>query len=263
MVYRGNGNWVEVSGIEENIDPWGRGRPWRQEVASWGAQTVGVKSCQRERIPRRARVGVGWGNGSQVEIQFSSVTQLCPTLCDPMDGSIPGFPVLHCHLEFTETHVHQVGDAIQPSQHLSSPSPPTLNLSQRQVLFQWFISSHQVAEVFSFSISSSNEYSGLISFNVDWLDLLAVQGSLKSLLQHHSSKASMLRRSVLFIVELSHPYMTTGRIIALTRQTSVGKVTSLLFNTLSKLVIAFLPWSKYLLISWLQSPSAVIWRPPK
>ena len=138
MVYRGNGNWVEVSGIEENIDPWGRGRPWSQEVASWGARTVRVKSCQRERISRKARMEVGWRNGIQVEIQFSSVTQLCPTLCDPMDGSTPGFPVLHCHLEFTENHVHQVGDAIQPSQPLSSPSPPTLNISQHQgLLIRW------------------------------------------------------------------------------------------------------------------------------
>ena len=106
---------------------------------------------------------------------------------------------------------------------------------------------------FSFSISPSNEYSGLISFRMDWLDLLAVQGTLKSLLQHHSSKASILRRSAFFIVQLSHPYMMTGKTIALTRRTFVGKVMSLLFNMLSRLVIAFLPGSKCLLISWLQS----------
>ena len=116
---------------------------------------------------------------------------------------------------------------------------------------------------FSFSISPSNEYSGLISFRMDWLDLLAVQETLKSLLQHHSSKASILRRSAFFIVQLSHPYMTTGKIIALTRQTFVGKVLSLLFNMLSMLGIIFLPRSKGLLISWLQSPSAVILEPPK
>ena len=110
----------------------------------------------------------------------------------------------------------------------------------------------------SFSISPSNEYSGLISFRMDWLDLSAVQGTLKSLLQHHSSKASILRRSVFFSVQLSHPYMTTGKTIALTRCTFVGKVMSLLFNMLSWLVIAFLPRSKHLLISWLLSPSAVI-----
>ena len=111
---------------------------------------------------------------------------------------------------------------------------------------------------FSFNISLSNEYSGLISFRMDWLDLPAVQGTLKSLLQHHSSKVSILQCSAFFIVQLSHPYMTTGKTIALTRRTSVGKVMSLLFNMLSRLVISFLPRSKYLLISWLQSPSAVI-----
>ena len=115
----------------------------------------------------------------------------------------------------------------------------------------------------SFSIGPSNEYSGLISFRKDWLDLLAVQGTLKSLLQHHSSKASILLCSAFFIVQLSHPYMTTGKTIALTRQNSVDKVTSLFFNMLSRLVITFLPRSKRLLISWLQSPAAVILEPPK
>ena len=116
---------------------------------------------------------------------------------------------------------------------------------------------------FSYSISPSSEYPGLISFSIDWLDLLAVQGTLKSLLQHHSSKASILQCSAFFIVQLSHPYVTTGKTIALTRWTFVGKVMSLLFNMLSSLVIAFLPRSKHLLISWLQSPSAVILEPPK
>ena len=116
---------------------------------------------------------------------------------------------------------------------------------------------------FSFSISPSNEHPGLISFRMDWLDLLAVQGTLKSLLQHHSSKASILRRSAFFTLQLSHPYMTTRKTIALTRQTSVGKVTSLLFNTLSRLVRTFLPRSKCLLISWLQSLSAVIFGAPQ
>ena len=116
---------------------------------------------------------------------------------------------------------------------------------------------------FSFSISPSNEYPGLIYFRMDWLDLLAVQGTLKSLLQHHSSKASIFQCSAFFIVQLSHPYMTTGKTIALTRQTFVGKVMSLLFNMLSRLVIIFLPRSKCILISWLQSPSAVILEPPK
>ena len=116
---------------------------------------------------------------------------------------------------------------------------------------------------FTFSISLFNEYSGLISFRVDWLDLCAVQGTLKSLLQHHSSKTSILLHSAFFIVQYSHPYMTTGKNIALTRWTFVGKVMSLLFNMLSSLVIAFLPKSKHLLISWLQSPSAVILEPKK
>ena len=116
---------------------------------------------------------------------------------------------------------------------------------------------------FSFNISPSNEHPGRISFRMDWLDLLAVQGTLKSLLQYHSSKASILRGSAFFIVQLSHPYMTTGKTIALTRQTFVGKVMSLLFNMLFRLVITFLPRRKRLLISWLQSPSAVILEPPK
>ena len=116
---------------------------------------------------------------------------------------------------------------------------------------------------FSFSISPSNEHPGLISFKMDWLDLLAVQGTLKSLPQHHSSKASILQHSAFFTVQLSYPYMTTGKIIALTRWTFVGKVMSLLFNMLSRLVITFLPRSKRLLISWLQSPSAVILEPPQ
>ena len=116
---------------------------------------------------------------------------------------------------------------------------------------------------FSFSISPSNEYSGLIPFRIDWFDVLAVQGTLKSLLQHLSSKASILSHSVFFMINFSHPYMTPGKIIALTRQTFVGKEMSLLFLLLSRLVIAFLPRSKHLLISWLQSPSTVILEPKK
>ena len=116
---------------------------------------------------------------------------------------------------------------------------------------------------FSFNINPSNEHPGLISFRMDWLDLLAVQGTLKSLLQHHSSKAAILMHSACFIVQISHPYMTTGKTIALTRQNFVGKVMSLLFNMLSRLVTTFLPRSKHLLISWLQSPSAVILEPKK
>ena len=128
---------------------------------------------------------------------------------------------------------------------------------------QIFESCGQSIGVFSFSSNPSNEYLGLISFRMDWLDLLAVQGTLKSLLQHHSSKASILRCSAFFIVQLSHPNMTTGKTIALTRQTFVGKVMCLLFNMLSSLVITFLPRSKCVLTSWLQSPSSVILKPPK
>ena len=130
-----------------------------------------------------------------------------------MNCSTPAFPVLHHLPELAQTHIHWVGDAIQPSHPLSSPSL-ALNLSQHQGLFQWVSSSHQVAKVlefFSFSIRPSNEYTGLISFRMDWLDLLAVQGILKSLLQHHSSKASIHWCSAFFMVLLSHPYMTTGK----------------------------------------------------
>ena len=180
-----------------------------------------------------------------------------------MDCSMPGLPVHHQLLEFTQTYVHWVSDAIQPSHPLLSPSPHAFNLSQHHGLFQWVSSSHQVVRYwsFTFSISPSNEYTGLISFKMDCLDLLAVQGTLKSLLQHHSSKASILHHSAFFTVQLSHPYMTTGKTIALTRQIFVGKVMSLLWNMLSRLVITFLPRSKRLLISWLQSPSAVILEP--
>ena len=147
----------------------------------------------------------------------------------------------------------------QPSHPLSSPSPPALNLSQHQGLgISW-----PKYWSFSFSISPSNEYSGLISFRMDLLDLLSVQGTLKSLLQLHSSKASIFQCSAFLIVQLSHPCMTTGKTIALTRWTFAGKVKSLLFNMLSRLVITFLLRSKCLLISWFQSPSALILEPPQ
>ena len=160
----------------------------------------------------------------------SSVAQSCLTLCNPMECSTPGLPVHYQLSELTQTHVHWVSDAIQSAHPLLSPSPPTFNLSQHQGLFKWVSSSHQVAKYwsFSFNISPSNEYSGLISFRMDWLDLLAVQGTLKSLLQHHSSKTSILQFSAFFMVQLSHPYMTTGKTIALTRWSFVGKVMSLL-----------------------------------
>ena len=164
-----------------------------------------------------------------------------------MDCSTPGFCVHHQLPELTQTHVHQVGDAIQPSLH--SPSPLLLLPS---ILPRIRVCSNESALLirwpkywsFSFNIRPFNEHPGLISFRMDWLDLLAVQGTLKSLLQHHSSKASILWYSAFFIVQLSHPYMTTGKIIALTRWTFVGKVIFLLFNMLSRLVIAFIPRNK-------------------
>ena len=190
-----------------------------------------------------------WGFSS---VQFSSVAQSCPTLCDPMNRSMPGLPVHHQPLEFTQTHVHWVSDAIQPAHPILSSSPPALHLSQHQGCLKWVSSSHQVAKLLEFQLQhQSNEHPGLISFRMDWLDLL--EETLKSLRQYHSSKASILRHSAFFIVQLSHPYLTTGKPIALTRQTLVSKVMSLLLNMLSRLVITFLPRS--------ESPSAVILEP--
>ena len=168
---------------------------------------------------------------------LSSVAQSCLTLCNPMDCSTPGLPVHHQLPELAQTHIHRVSDAIQPSHPLLSPSPPAFNLSQHRVF-----SNESFLRIrwpkywsFSFNISPSSEYSGLISFRIDRLDLLAVQGTLKSLLQHHSSKASVLRFSAFFLIQFSHPYTTTAKIIALTICTFVGKVISLLFNTVSLL----------------------------
>ena len=193
------------------------------------------------------------------------VSQSCPTLCDPMNHRTPGLPVHHQLPGFTLTHVHRVG---MPSSHLIlcrpllllPPIPPSIRVfsSESTLHMRW-----PKYWSFSFSVSPSNEYPGLISFRMDWLDLLAVQGILKSRLQHHSSKASIFRCSAFFTVQLSHPYMTTGKTTALTRRTFAGKAMSLLFNMLSRLVITFLPRSKCLLISWLQSPSAVILEPKK
>ena len=140
--------------------------------------------------------------------------------CNPMNRSTPGLPVHHQLPEFTQTHFHRVRDAIQPSHPLSSSSPPAPSPSQHQSLPQWVNSSHEVAKVLEFSISPSKEHSGLI---MDWLDILAVQGTLMSLLQGHSSKASILQHSAFFTVQLSHPYMTTGKTITLTRRTFLAK----------------------------------------
>ena len=181
-----------------------------------------------------------------------------------MDCSTPGLPVHHQLSDFTQTHVHWVSDAIQPSHPLSSPSPPALNLCQHQSLLKWVSSLHQVAKVLQPQLQhQSSQWTPRTDFRINWWDLHAVQGTLKSLLQHHSAKASILLHSAFFIDQLSHPYMTTGKTIALTRQTFVGKVMSLLFNMLSRLVITFLPRSKHILISWLQPPFAVILEPKK
>ena len=182
-----------------------------------------------------------------------------------MNHSTPGLPVHHKLLEFSQTHAHLVSDAIQTSHLLLSPLllppiPPSIRVfsNESTLHMRW-----PKYWSFSFSITPSNEHLRLISFRMYWLDLLAVQGTLKSLLQHHSSKASIFWCSALFTVQLSHPYMATGKTIALTRWTFVGKAMSLLFNKLSRLVTTFLPRSKCPLISWLQSPSAVILEPKK
>ena len=162
------------------------------------------------------------------DIMFSSVqSQSCLTLCNPMDCSMSGLPVHHQLPEITQTRVPRVSDSIQPSHPLSSPSPPAFNLSQDQGLFQGVSSLHQVAKVlgFRFNISSSNEHPGLI-FRMDWLDLLVAQGTLRSLLELYSSEASILQCSAFFTVQLSHPYMTTGKTIALTIWIFVSNVSA-------------------------------------
>ena len=161
--------------------------------------------------------------------------------------------------QFVQTHVHWLSDTILQSCALSPRSPPAFNHSQHQGLFQWVRSSFQVTKVLElqFSISHNNEYSVLVSFRIDWFDL-AVQGTLKSIIQHHSLRASILSHSAYFMVQLSHQYMAIGKTIALAIQTFGGKVMPLLFNTLSRFVITFLSWNKFLLISWLQSPYSVI-----
>ena len=183
-----------------------------------------------------------------------------------MNRSTPGLPVHHQLPEFTQTHVHRVGDAIQPSHPLLSPSPPAPNPSQHQGLFKWVnYSSHEVAKVLEFQLQhQSFQWTPRTDLLQDGLVRSpCCQGTLKRLLQHHSSKASIIRCSAFFIVQLSHPYMTTGKTIALSKWTFVDKVMSLLFSMLSRLVITFIPRSKCLLISWLQSPSAVMLEPRK
>ena len=195
---------------------------------------------------------------------ISSVTQSCLTLSDPLDCSTPGFPITN----YWSLRKLIPIESVMPFNHLILYHPllllPSIFPSIR------VFSNESVLRIrwpkywnSSFSISPSKEYSGLISFRMDWLDILAVQGTLKSLLQHHNSKASILQCSAFFIVQISHPYMTTGKTIALTRCTFVGTEMSRLFNKQSRSVITFLPKSKHLLISWLHSPSAVILEPKR
>ena len=196
--------------------------------------------------------------------QFNSVPQPCLTLCKAMDCSTPGFPVHHHSWSLLKL---MSIESVMPSNHLILCRPLLLLLPTFPSIMVFF--SESVLDIrwpkycdFSFSISPSSEYSGLITFGIDWFHL-AIQGTLKNLLQHHRSKASVLKRSAVIMVQLSHSYTTSGKTIALTRQTFVGKVTSLLFHMLSRFFTAFLPRSMNLLISWLQSSSAVIWEPKK
>ena len=199
----------------------------------------------------------------QWTVQFSSVTQLCQTLCDPWTTTLQASPSITNSQSLPKVTFIE---SVMPSNHLILCGPhlllPSIFPSTR------VFSSESALHIrwpkywsFSFNINPSSEHPGLVSFRIEWLDLPAVQGTVKSLLQHHSSKASILRCSAFFTVQLSHPYMTTGKTTALTRQTFAGKVMSLLFNMLSRLVITFLPRSKSLLISWLQSPFTVTLEP--
>ena len=197
--------------------------------------------------------------------QFSSVQSLSPVrLCDPMNRSTPSLPVHQTRSSLRLTSI----ESVMPSSHLIlcrpllllPPIPPSVRVfsNESTLRMRW-----PKYWSFSFSIIPSKKIPGLISFRIDWLDLLAVQGTLKNLLQHHSAKASIIQPSAFFTVQLSHPYMTTGKTIALTRRTFVGKVMSLHFNMLSRLVITFLPRSKRLLISWLNHHLQWFWSPPK
>ena len=198
-------------------------------------------------------------------VQFSSVAQSCPTLCDPMIAACQAS--LFITISRSSLRLMSI-ESVMPSSHLIlgrpllllPPIPPSIRIfsNESTLRMRW-----PKYWSFSFSIIPSKEIPGLISFRMDWLDFLAVQGTLKSLQQHHSSKASILQCSAFVTVQLSQPYMTTGKTIALTRWTFVGKVMSLLLNMLSRLVITYLARSKRLLISWLQSPSTVILEPPK
>ena len=236
--------------------------PWMEEPG--GLQSTGSHRVGHDWATSLSLSYIGEGNGNPLR---------CSCLETPRDGgawwAAYGVAQSWTWLKRLSSSSSSVSiESVMPSNHLVLcrpilflPSiPPSIRVfsNESALRVRW-----PKCWSFSFSLNPSSEYSGLVSFRVDWLDLLAVQGTLKSLVQHHSSKASILWCSALFIVQLSHPYMTIGKIIALTRWTFVGKVMSLLFNMLSRLVISFLPRSKHLLISWLQSPSAVFLEPPK
>ena len=227
--------------------------PWRDEerevgmglfvqpaTAPWSGVRIELFQIQSLNSEWLFHTFMSWNEDS---VQFSSVSQSCLTLCDPMNCSTPGLLVHHQLPEFTQTHIHWVSDAIQPSHPVlpfssCSQSLPASESFPISPLFAWGGQSTGVSALASFLPKNTQD------FRMDWLDLRAVQGTLKSLLQNRSSKASILQRSAFFTVQLSHPYMTTGKNIALTRRTFVNKVMSLLFNKLSRLVIAFLLRSK-------------------
>ena len=217
---------------------------------AWLCASPGAKSLSCKRRP----------GGKTHTSSVQSLSRV--RLCDPTDRSTPGLP----SITSSQSPLKPMSiEAVMPSSHLILCHPlllqPSIFPSIRVFVNESALRIRWPNWSFSFSISPSNEHPGLISFRMDWFDHLGVQGTLKSLLQHHTSKTSILRHSAFFTVQLSHPYMTTGKTIALTRRTSVGKVMSLLLNILSRLVISFLPRSKRLLISWLQAPSAVILEP--
>ena len=219
-----------------------------------------------KRVGQSLKLSSEFYSASFCVFQFSSDTQSCLTLCNPVDCRMPGFPDHHQLLDPTQIYVHWVSDAIQPSHPLSSPSPPTFNLSQHWGLFKWVSYSHQVHQSIRVSALAT-----VLPLNIqDWFPLgltswisLQSKGVSRVISNTAVQKHQSIWHSAFFIVQLSHPYMTTGKTIALTRRTFAGRVKFLLFNTLSRFIIAFLPRIKCLLISWLQSPSAVILEPPQ
>ena len=253
------------------FDPWVRKIPWRRKVAShlkilawkipWTEESGGLQAMGLKKVEHN------WSDWALMHAfsKFSSFAQSCPTLCDPMDCSMPGLPAHHELPKLAQAHFHQVSDAIQPSHPLSSPSPPALNLSQHQGLFKWVSSSHQVAKILEFQLQHQPfQWIFRTDFLYSWLvGSLCSPRDSQSLLQQHSSKASVLWWLIFLYRPTLSSIHNTGKSIALTRWTFVGKVMSLLFNILSRLVITFLPRSKCLSISWSQSPSAVILEPLK